>query len=192
MIVDPDTMKELSYGKEGLLLVSGKHVFKEYYKNPELTKEVKIEINGREYYNTGTMGFIDRDGYFTVTGRQSRFYIMSSLNKVYCDNVQNIIAAYDGVSDCAVVKVPDRDLLFVNKAYIVLDVGFAPSAETEGKIRKMLTHSVLTPSGRTVQLKPYEMPTYIEFVPSLPRKSGTEKIDYQLLEQDALNKHAEH
>ncbi len=190
MIVNPDTMEELSYGKEGLLLVSGKHVFKEYYKNPKLTKEVKITINGREYYNTGTMGFIDADGYFTVTGRQSRFYIMSSLNKVYCDNVQNIIAAYDKVLDCAVVKVPDADLLFVNKAYIVLDTGIEPNVETEREIRAMLTCSVLSPSGQTVQLKPYEMPTYIEFVTSLPRKPGTDKINYQLLEQDAAQKHA--
>lgn len=54
----------------------------------------------------------------------------------------------------------------------------------------MLTHSVKTTSGETVQLKPYEIPTYIEFVKSLPRKHGTEKIDYQLLEQDAVQKHA--
>lgn len=190
LVINPDTMKELSYRKEGLLLVSGRHVFKEYYKNSELTKEVKIKINGREYYNTGTMGFIDEDGYFTVTGRQSRFYIMSSLNKVYCDNVQNIIIAYDGVLDCAVVKVPDHDHLFVNKAYIVLDAGIVPNAETERKIREMLTYPVSSSSGQTVQLKPYEMPTYIEFIDSLPRKPGTEKINYQLLEQDAEQKHA--
>jgi len=189
MIVDPDTMQELTYGKEGLLLVSGKHVFKEYYKNPELTKEVKMVINGKEYYNTGTMGFIDEDGYFTVTGRQSRFYIMSSLNKVYCDNVQNIISAYEGIRDCAVVKVPDQDLLFVNKAYIVLDDTLTPNEETEKQIRSMLNHSVVAPTGRTVQLKPYEIPTYIEFVSTLPRKPGTEKVDYQLLEQDAEQKH---
>lgn len=191
MIVNPDTMEELTYGKEGLLLVSGKHVFKEYYKDPELTREVKTVINGREYYNTGTMGFIDEDGYFTVTGRQSRFYIMSSLNKVYCDNVQNIISIYDGVQDCAVVKVPDKELLFVNKAYIVLDADFAPTAETEQRIRAMLNYSVLAPTGRNVQLKPYEMPAYIEFVSSLPRKPGTEKINYQFLEQDAAQKHGE-
>lgn len=189
LIIDPDTNKEMPYNQEGLLLVSGKHVFKGYYKNPELTKEVKVVINGREFYNTGTMGFIDEDGYFTVTGRQSRFYIMSSLNKVYCDYVQNTIAAYDGVQDCAVVKVPDRNLLFVNKAYIVLDTGIETNSETENKIREMLTHSVKTTSGETVQLKPYEIPTYIEFVRSLPRKHGTEKIDYQLLEQDAVQKH---
>ena len=30
MIVDPDTMEEKKYGEEGMLCVSGKHVFKEY------------------------------------------------------------------------------------------------------------------------------------------------------------------
>lgn len=184
MIVDPDSMKELPYGKEGILLVSGKHVFKEYYMNPELTKEVKLVINGKEYYNTGTMGFIDEDGYFTVTGRQSRFYIMSSLNKVYCDHVQSVIQSYACVKDCAVVKVPDKDLLYVNKVYIVLNNGYEPSEKMLSDLKVAFTQPT-TLAGNVVQLKPYEIPTYIEFVPSLPRMAGSEKIDYQKLEAEA-------
>jgi len=185
MIIDPETMEEKKYGEEGLLCVSGKHVFKEYYKNPELTKESKIIKNGKEYYNTGTLGFIDEKGYFTVTGRQSRFYITSSLNKVYCDNVQNIICSFDCVNDCAVVKVPDEELLYVNKAYVVLNKGISNNQETLTKINDLfyLPTNLL---GKTVQLKPYEIPTYIEIVDELPRKRGTEKIDYQLLEEDAI------
>lgn len=191
MIVDPDTMKELPYGKEGVLLVSGKHVFKEYYKNPELTKDAKHIINGKEYYNTGTMGLIDEDGYFTVTGRQSRFYIMSSLNKVYCDHVQSIIQTYACVKDCAVVKVPDNEQLYVNKAFIVLNKGYVPSEAT----LRDLQASFRQPTqllGNTAQLKPYEIPTYIEFVDSLPRIPGSEKIDYRTLEAEAAKRPDKH
>lgn len=186
MIVDPDTKKELPYGKEGLLFVSGKHVFKEYYNAPELTKEVKTIMNGKEFYNTGTLGFIDEQGYFTVTGRQSRFYIMSSLNKVYCDHVQSIIQTYACVKDCAVVKVPDKELLYVNQAFIVLNEGYAPSETT----LRDLQSSFKQPTqllGNTAQLKPYEIPTYIEFVDSLPRIPGSEKVDYRTLEQQAAD-----
>lgn len=186
MVVNPDTMEELKYNEEGLLCIAGRHVFKGYYNNPELTQKSKFIKDGIEYYITGTLGYIDRDGYFTVTGRQSRFYIMSSLNKVYCDNVQNIIAMSKYVADCAVVKVPDEKYLYVNKAYIVLNEQYLPTAEMKNIIIESFSNSYTSIAGKTAQLKNYEIPTYIEFVSELPRKTGTEKVDYQYLEQDAL------
>ena len=188
MIVDPDTMEEKKYGEEGLLCVSGKHVFKGYFNNPELTAETKFKKNGKEYYITGAMGKIDKQGYFTITGRQSRFYIMSSLNKVYLDNVQGIISTYDCVKDCAVVKVPDQEQLYVNKAYIVLNKNFPNSEEMKELINQKFYLPTTSSSGEKVQLKPYEIPTYIEFIEEMPRISGSEKIDYKALEEDAIKK----
>ena len=188
MIVNQETLEEQKYGEEGLLLVSGKHIFKGYYKNDELTKKSKIKIKGTEYYNTGTLGYIDEEGYFTPTGRNSRFYIMSSLNKVYCDNVQNIISSFDCVKDCAVVKVPDQEELYTNKAYIVLNDGYVPSEETQNYINNLFYLPTTVSNGRTTQLKSYEVPSYIEFVDELPRISGSEKINYAYLEKDAEEK----
>ena len=188
MIIDPETKEEKKYGEEGLLLVSGKHIFKGYYKNEELTKESKMNVNGKEYYNTGTMGYIDPDGYFTPTGRKSRFYIMSSLNKVYCDNVQSIISSFDCVKSCAVVKVPDKDELYVNKVYIVLNEGYEPTEETKEYINNLFYAATTVSNNRKAQLKSYEIPSYIEFIEDLPRISGSEKIDYISLEKDAEEK----
>ena len=188
MIVDPETMEEKKCGEVGMLCVSGKHVFKEYYKNEELTKESKFIKNGIEYYKTGTMGIIDNDGYFTVTARQSRFYILSTLNKVYCDNVQNIIATFPQVKDCAVVKVYDKEQLYVNKAYIVLNDKYKEEENILETIRELFKLPSKTLNGTTVQLKSYEIPTYVEFVDDLPRISGSEKIDYKYLETDAEEK----
>ena len=129
-------MKKKKYNEEGLLCVSGEHVFKEYYGMPEETKKAKFEKNGKTYFKTGTLGFIDKDGYFTLTGRDSRFYIMSSLNKVYCDKIQTLLSYIDIINECAVVKVPDEELLYVNKAYIVLKDGIAPTEETKEYIMK--------------------------------------------------------
>lgn len=186
IIVDPDTLEEKKYNEEGLLCVSGKHVFKEYYKNPEFTKKAKFEKNGKEFFKTGTIGFIDKDGYFTLTGRDSRFYIISTLNKVYCDHVQSIISNIDFVNDCAVVKVPDDDMLYVNKAYIVLKDNLLDKSEIKEKLIDLFNQPIRNFSGEYEQLKWYEIPTYIEFVDSLPRRSGTEKVDYTKLEQMAL------
>ena len=188
IIIDPETLEEKKYNEEGLLCVSGKHVFKGYFNNPELTKEVKFIKDGVEYYNTGTMGYIREDGYFVITGRQSRFYIMSTLNKVYLDYVQKVVSSLDCVKECAVVKVPDDELLYVNKAYISLNEGVEETVELKQHILEdLLTQPVRLETGEIVQLKPYEIPTYVEFVKELPRKPVSEKVDYSLLEENALN-----
>ena len=188
MIVDPETLEEKKYNEEGLLCVSGEHVFKEYYGMPEETKKAKFEKNGKTYFKTGTLGFIDKDGYFTLTGRDSRFYIMSSLNKVYCDKIQNLLSYIDIINECAVVKVPDEELLYVNKAYIVLKEGIAPTEETKEYIMKKIKDGINTINKGNIQLKSYEIPAYLEFVENLPRRQGTDKINYEELEKDAEEK----
>lgn len=192
IVVDPRTLEEKKYNEEGLLCVSGKHVFKEYYKDPEKTEEAKFERHGKIYFKTGTMGYIDRDGYFILTGRDSRFYIISTLNKVYCDHIQTIISNIHDVDECAVVKVPDDDMLYVNKAYIVLNKNVSESELERDKLIELFKNPITNSTGETEQLKWYEIPTYIEFVKELPRRSGTEKVDYPLLEQDAKEKLGKH
>lgn len=184
IIIDPKTHIEKKYNEEGLLCVSGQHVFKEYYKNPKLTEEAKFIRNGKEYYNTGTMGYIREDGYFVITGRESRFYIMSTLNKIYLDYVQKVVSSLDCVKECAVIKVPDKDKLYVNKAIIVLADGYSPSLDVSRHIQELLTKPVLCDNVEVIQLKPYEIPTYIEFVDLLPRNQLTGKIDYKFLEEN--------
>lgn len=188
MIVDSETLEEKKYNEEGLLCVSGKHVFKEYYKEPEKTKDAKFEKDGKTYFKTGTMGYIDKDGYFTLTGRESRFYIISTLNKVYCDHVQTIISNLDDIDECAIVKVPDDDMLYVNKAYIVPNKDVNDIELEKKNLLEKFKQPIINSKGEIEQLKWYEIPSYIEFVKELPRKPGTEKVDYQTLEHDAEQK----
>lgn len=188
MIVDSETLEEKKYNEEGLLCVSGKHVFKEYYKEPEKTKDAKFEKDGKTYFKTGTMGYIDKDGYFTLTGRESRFYIISTLNKVYCDHVQTIISNLDDIDECAIVKVPDDDMLYVNKAYIVSNKDVNDVELEKKNLLEKFKQPIINSKGEIERLKWYEIPSYIEFVKELPRKPGTEKVDYQTLEHDAEQK----
>ena len=187
MIVDPDTLEEKKYGEEGLLLVSGKHVFKEYFNDPKLTNQAKIVIDNKTYFKTGTLGSIDSEGYFHLSGRESRFYIISTLNKVYCDHVQTLLSSLDCVENCAVVKVPDDDMLYTSKAYIVLKPGYTPDNDTLEYIKDLCKKPITVRNDDIEQLKWYEIPTYFEFVSELPRKKGTDKIDYSLLEDKAKN-----
>lgn len=190
IVIDPVTHQELKYGEEGLLCVSGAHVFKEYYNEPGLTKAVKFSFKGKIYYMTGTLGILDQDGYFTLTGREARFYITSTLNKIYCDRVQTILASIDGIASCAVVKKSDKSKLFVGKAYIVLNENVPHTSKTMAYIKEKCTQPILV-SGvdEPIQLKPYEIPQEFEFIATLPRTKA-DKIDYGVLEQMAQNPEA--
>ena len=185
IVVNPDTMEELKYGEEGMLCISGKHVFKEYYKEIEKSKNTKFIYKGNEYYKTGNIGTLDTEGYFTLTGRSSRYYIRSDLNKVYLEHIQNVISLIDVVDSCCVVEKPDKDLLFTNKAYIVLKDGILPTKEVSDYIMNMCYKPFYNPiTGETIQLKPFEVPESITFLDSLP-KTLADKVDYKLLEKMA-------
>lgn len=187
IVVNPDTLEEVKYGEEGMLCISGKHVFKGYYKNEDMSRETKFVYKGIEYYKTGNMGILDTDGYFTLTGRSSRYYIRSDLNKVYLEHIQNVISLIDVVDSCCVVPKEDKDLLFTNKAYVVLKDGVLPSLEVSDYIMNMcykpLYNSV---TGEMVQLKPFEVPESITFLDVLPRTKA-DKVDYAFLENMAKN-----
>ncbi len=191
IIVDPDTLKELKYGEEGMLCIAGKHIYKGYYKNEEMTKNTKFMYKGVEYYKTGNMGTLDNEGYFTLTGRSSRYYIRSDLNKVYLEHIQNVIALIDVVDSVVVVPKPDEDLLFTNKAYVVLKDGVMPTKEVSDYILDMCYKPIINNvTGETIQLKPYEVPESITFLDTIPRTKA-DKADYKLLEELAKEE-AEH
>lgn len=185
IIVDPDTLEEKKYGEEGMLCISGKHVFKEYYQNPNLTKDAKFYYKGKEYLKTGTMGSLDKEGYFTLTGRASRFYIRSDLNKVYCEHIQRFINNIDIVDSCAVVPKPNDDLLFESKVYVVLKDGILMSDDTKEYIR-LLCHGEVKDkqTGEGIQLKSFEIPESLTFIDNIPRNQA-DKIDFVKLEMMA-------
>lgn len=185
-IEHPEALEEKKYGEVGELCLAGANVFKEYFGEPDVTVRVKFKRGGKTFFRTGTLGFVDESGYFTPTDRKSRFFIRSTGHKIYLDNVQRIIGMADHrIADCAAVKFPDEEALFVVKAFAVLEDGVAPSAELKEEILNRL-HGPITSNGKTEQLKEYEIPSDIRFVEVLPRISGTEKIDYAKLEAMAL------
>ena len=70
-IMDLDTEKPLAIGEEGMIIVRGPSVFNGY-----MDKNIEspfIEIDGKEFYRTGDLGYIDEDGFVFITGRLKRF-----------------------------------------------------------------------------------------------------------------------
>ena len=68
-VVHPETFEELPQGAEGMLLVKGPNIMKEYLKRPDLTSKA---MHG-DWYITGDIATIDTDGFIRITDRAARF-----------------------------------------------------------------------------------------------------------------------
>lgn len=184
VVIDSETNEEIKYGEPGILCVAGKHVYKGYYENKKLTEETLLKFKNKSYYITGNYGILDTDGYFTMLGRSTRFYINSTLNKIYCEHVQKVLSNVEEVDSCAVVPMPDKKKLYVGKAFVVLKQGVEKNEEMAKKIlQDCRTLKVTTNTGSNDILQPYEVPDSIEFVDELPHTFAG-KIDYQALEKE--------
>jgi len=189
IILDPEKNEEVRYGEPGVLCTAGKHVFKGYYHNKGLTEATMISYNGKNYFKTGNYGVLDTDRYFTMIGRASRFYINNSLNKVYCELVQSVVAGIDVVDTCAVVPMPDSDALYVSKAFVVLKHGTPASDDMKDYImRKSREPFLNSATGEMITLKEYEAPASVSFLDALPRNKNSDKVDYLALEEMAKEK----
>ena len=183
IIINPDTGKEVKYGEKGILCTRGKHVFKGYYHDEELTEKAMFMYNGKKYYMTGNIGFLDKDRYFTLIGRASRFFIIYTLNKVYCELVQSVVSNIDVVDSCAIVPKPNKEMLFESKAYVVLKKGLLPSKEMEKYIIEKSKETFSdSKTSEEITLKNYEIPGSITFVDSLPR-TDADKVNYEYLKE---------
>ncbi|WP_425263342.1 acyl-[ACP]--phospholipid O-acyltransferase [Vibrio owensii] len=72
-VVDPETMKTLPAGEDGLILIGGHQIMAGYLKQPEKTSEAVCEMDGIRFYKTGDKGHVDVDGFLTIVDRYSRF-----------------------------------------------------------------------------------------------------------------------
>ena len=71
LIVHPDTYQPLGGLERGLVLASGSNVFSHYI-NPDETSPF-IHINGKKWFKTGDLGYIDDENRLILSGRKKRF-----------------------------------------------------------------------------------------------------------------------
>jgi len=74
LIVHPETEAVLPVGERGLILARGANVFKGYL-NPGLSSPFTT-VEGKQWYKTGDLGFLDEEGILTISGRMKRFIKM--------------------------------------------------------------------------------------------------------------------
>ncbi len=131
-------------------------LFKEYYRDPELTREAWHD----GVYHTGDMAWRDEDGYYWFEGRIDDV-IKSSGYRIGPFEVESAVMTYPGVVECAITGVPDPIRGQVVKATIVLSKACKDQAGDE-LARKIQDHVKQVTA-------PYKYPRVIEFVDELPK-----------------------
>ncbi|MEU8698601.1 AMP-binding protein [Streptomyces sp. NPDC048680] len=91
-------------GERGEICVRGDLVMKGYYRNPEATAEAVRD----GWLHTGDIGFLDAQGFLTLTDRKKDMIISGGFN-VYPAEVEQVIWSHPAVQDCAVIGVPDAN-----------------------------------------------------------------------------------
>ena len=173
-IVEPDTDKEVPYGTEGEICLSGPTVMLGYLDNPKETALVLQRHNdGRIWLHTGDLGCMDTDGFVYFRQRIKRMIITSGYN-VYPSQLENIIDGNENVLLSCVIGVKDPYKMQKVKAFVVLKPGVAP---TEAVRQDLMAYC-------RKRIAKYAMPYEIEFREELP-KTLVGKVAYRVLEEEA-------
>ena len=89
----------------GEILVKGPTVMLGYYKNEEQTNSVIKN----EYFHTGDLGYIDKDGFLFITGRKKDLIVLKNGKKVFPEELEILINRLDEVEESFVYGLPSKD-----------------------------------------------------------------------------------
>jgi HIP---CoA ligase len=162
-IAAPGGNAPLAAGTEGEVLLRGPNVTLGYLDDPAATAEA-IDTDG--WLHTGDVGRVDEDGYLRITDRIKDLFIVGGFN-VYPAEVEQVLAALDGVVESAVVGVPDARLGEVGHAHVVRRAG---SDLDEAAV---LAHA-------RERLANFKVPRGVTFVDDLPRNASGKILKREL------------
>jgi long-chain acyl-CoA synthetase len=155
-IVDPDTLKIVTPGTSGELLVTSEYISKSYWKKPEETAASYVEIDGKTWYRMNDYVQMDEDGQLYYVDRSADI-IKYKGYRVSCSEIEAALQDHSSLIGACVVGVPDPKVGERIKAIVVL------KEDVRG-----VSGSELTKWCKE-RLAPYKIPQYIEFRDMLPK-----------------------
>src|SRR5215207_213595 len=164
-VVDLKTREVLPVGEAGEIEVRGPHLFAGYWERPEATAE---SFDDEGWFRTGDLGSVSEDGYFEITGRASELIITGGYN-VYPREVEELLEGCPGVSEVAVVGLPDPEYGERVAAAVVRD---DPGLTAE----KVVEYCREDLAG-------YKKPREVVFVDALPRNALGKVLKHRVREE---------
>jgi long-chain acyl-CoA synthetase len=165
--------RPLPAGMHGEVVARGPMVMRGYWNRPDLTAEALCG----GWMHTGDIGFLDEAGYLYVVDRLKDMIITGGEN-VWSQEVENALASYAAVAQCAVIGKPDPHWGEAVHAVVNLREGMVATApELIAHCRSLIAHYKCP---RSVDIRPTPMPL-----------SGANKILKAVLRAELGNQQAE-
>ncbi|EAQ06203.1 AMP-binding protein [Yoonia vestfoldensis] len=161
-IVDIDTGADLPAGEDGELWIKGPQVMQGYLNNPTATAAT---ITDDGWLRTGDIARIDDQGYMFIVDRLKELIKYKGF-QVAPAELEAALVALEGITDAAVIGLPDAEAGELPIAFVVAGNG-APDAD-----------AIMAHLGRT--LAHYKQLHQIHIVPEIP-KSASGKILRRML-----------
>lgn len=161
----------------GEIQVKSPGVLKEYYNDPESTRQ---SFTSDGWFRTGDLGYIDPGGFLHLKGRIKEIIIRGGLH-VYPEEVEQVLSGLPWVAGVSLVGIPDTVLGERTCACIVVD-DEVPAPE-----------DLLAAARQTVsqRLADYKVPDAVLRVAELPR-TPSGKVLRGVLREDAIARIAAH
>lgn len=141
-------------GEAGEICAKGPQIMSGYWQKPSANA---LAFTADGYFRTGDIGIFAADGLLRIVDRKKDLIIVSGFN-VYPNEVEVVVASCSGVSECAVIGMPDERsgeavcLFVVKAANATLDEAMV--------IQHCRTH-----------LAAYKVPRQVRFLTALPKST---------------------
>ncbi len=164
-VIDIVTGENVGINQAGELCIKTVYLMKGYYKDTEATLKA-VDKNG--WLHTGDLAVIDDSGYIRIIGRAKDMIIRGGENISPVD-IENHLRLFDGISDAAVVGIPDKLLGEEIFAFIIKE----PSAQfTFVEVQNFLNK----------RLARFKIPKFFYFIDSFPVTSSGKVRKFALKE----------
>ncbi len=90
----------------GEIQVKGENVMLGYYNNPEANEDVFTDDG---WFRTGDVGYMDKDGYISITGRMKSVIILDNGKNVFPEELEEYLGKIDLIAESVVVAREEED-----------------------------------------------------------------------------------
>lgn len=173
-IVDVETgTQEMPTGEAGEIITAGPHVMKGYLNLPNESAKAIREFDGKVWMYTGDIGFMDEEGYVSISDRAKDMLIVGGF-KVFSVELEDKLNNLDFVHACAVVGQPDETRPGNDIVNLFVQLTTHSAAHDLDQLRIQLLDYC------RASMSPYKVPKAIHFVDALPL-TVVGKIDKKVL-----------
>ena len=87
---------------EGEVLISSKTLMLGYYEDEQATKEAIFEEDGKRWFHSGDIGYMDKDGFLYITGRSKNVIVTQNGKNIYPEEIELMLSKHTEIKECMV------------------------------------------------------------------------------------------